>query len=280
MLALIHDGLTAFRRVGGAEGSRIVPDLALSVPEPAAGGRAYTFRLRPGLRYSTGQPVRASDFRHALERVFALKSDGRFFYDGIVGASACTKRPKRCDLSRGIVANDAARTVTFRLTSPDPDLPQKLALPFAFAVPRSAPAHSEVTSPLPATGPYVMASYVPKRQLRLARNPRFREWSHAAQPDGYADEIVVRLGVPEAQQTAQVESGAADLAHEPSSDDLERLRPLHSSQMPSNPTPNTRYLYLNVRSRPFDDVRVRRALNYAVDREQLVALLAGRTEHR
>jgi YVTN family beta-propeller protein len=275
VLALAHDGLTAFRRVGGAEGSRIVPDLALSVPEPAAGGRAYTFRLRPGLRYSTGQPVRASDFRRALERVFALESSGRFFYDGIVGASACTKRPKRCDLSHGIVANDAARTVTFRLTTPDPELMQKLALPFASAVPRGAPRLSAITSPLPATGPYRVASHVPGRQLRLVRNPRFREWSHAAQPDGYADEIVVRLGVPEAKQTAQVESGAADLAPEPSSDDLERLRPLHSSQVKPSPTPNTRYLYLNVRSRPFDDVRVRRALNYAVDREQLVALSGG-----
>ncbi len=270
-LSLVHDGLTAFRRVGGAEGSRLVPDLAVSLPEPAAGGRTYTFRLRNGIRYSTGEPVRASDFRRALERVFALQSDGRYLYERIVGASACTKRPKQCDLSRGIVTDDGSRTVTFRLTSPDPDLPQKLALPFAFAVPRSAPAHSEVTSPLPATGPYVMASYVPGRQLRLVRNPRFREWSHAAQPDGYPDEIVVRLGVPAAKLAAQVENGTADraqLGEDVSGEVLERLRQQHAGQVHESTRNQTNYLYLNVRRPPFDDPRVRRALNHAVDREQ------------
>ncbi len=276
VLLLAHDGLTAFRQVGGAEGSRLVPDLAVSLPEPAAGGRAYTFRLRDGIRYSTGEPVRASDFRRALERVFALKSNGRYLYERIVGASACTERPKQCDLSAGVVANDGSRTVTFRLTAPDPDLPQKLALPFAYAVPRSTPSRSAVTTPLPATGPYVIASYVPKRQVRLVRNPHFREWSHAAQPDGYPDEIVVRLGVPAEKLAAQVETGTADLANALRGEDTERLRPMYASQVHESPGVSTSYLYLNVRAPPFDDPRVRRAFNYAVDREQLVALDPGR----
>ena len=61
------------------------------------------------------------------------------FYQGIVGGDACAKTPKSCDLSKGIVADDAAGTVTFHLTAPDPDFLQKLALPFGYAVPTGTP---------------------------------------------------------------------------------------------------------------------------------------------
>ena len=71
----------------------------------------------------------------AIEREFTVPGPVGSFYQGIVGGDACAKTPKTCDLSKGIVADNAAGTVTFHLTGPDPDFLQKLALPFGYAVP-------------------------------------------------------------------------------------------------------------------------------------------------
>ena len=68
IVSLAYDGLVAYRRVPGAGGNTIVPDLAASVPQPTDGGRTYTFQLRPGLRFSDGTPVRPEDFRASIQR--------------------------------------------------------------------------------------------------------------------------------------------------------------------------------------------------------------------
>jgi YVTN family beta-propeller protein len=129
-LILTNDGLMGFRRAGGSDGARLVPDLATALPTPTDGGRTYTFELRRGRRYSTGALVRPADFRRAIERAL-LVNPGYYGFSDIVGAAACLKTPKRCDLSHGIVADPIANTVTFHLTTPDPDLLYQLALPGA-----------------------------------------------------------------------------------------------------------------------------------------------------
>jgi len=274
LLSLTNDGLTAFKRVGGREGAGVVPDLATSIPEPTESGTIYTFQLRPGLRYSTGAPVRATDFRRALERVFELRST-TYPYEGIVGAEDCLRRRASCDLSRGVVADNGARTVTFHLTEADPDLPAKLALPFAFAVPSDTPSRDTGRHPLPATGPYMVASYVPGRQARLVRNPHFREWSRAARPGGYPDEIVIRLGVSETARQRAVAHGEADVADLLPATDLGVLRARYGSRLHLNPRPGTFFVFLNTRRAPFDDIRVRRAVNYAVDRNDVARAFGG-----
>ena len=192
-LNLTGDGLTAYRRVAGTDGAELVPDLAVSIPTPADDGRTYTFQLRRGVRYSTGEPVGPGDFRRAVERYYRLGPASAPYYDAIVGAAACRRRPDACDLSRGIVADDAANTVTIHLARPDPNLVHNLALPFAHAVAPSAPPTEVTRRGLPATGPYMVAGYRPGRELRLVRNPRFQEWSRAARPDGYPDEILLTV---------------------------------------------------------------------------------------
>lgn len=272
---LTSDGLTGYRRVGGSAGARLVADLADALPEATAGATSYRFRLRPRLRYSTGAIVKASDFRRALERVFALRSPGAGLYAGIVGAAACNAKPARCDLSRGIVADDRARTITFRLATPDPELPYKLALPFAVPVPASAP-RTHVARPLPGTGPYRVAS-VGKRELKLVRNPYFHEWSRAARPDGYADAIVVRLLQPTEKEVRAVDADRLDWAAlgTSSSQLLGELRVRRAGQTHVNPWNATNFIVMNTRLKPFDDLRVRRAVAYAADRNAWVALAGG-----
>ena len=72
------------------------------------------------------------------------------------------------------------------------------------------PARDTGTQPLPATGPYVIADYRPTSVLRLVRNPYFHEWSQAAQPDGYPDEIVLRIGGDSKSAVDDVLGGKGD----------------------------------------------------------------------
>jgi YVTN family beta-propeller protein len=114
-LDLAYDGLVAYRRVGGPSGNALVGDLAESVPRPTDRGRTYVFRVRPGVRFSTGAPVRPTDVRHSFERLLRiLERVGPAglppWRNYIVGADRCTA--SHCDLSTGIAADDASGTVT------------------------------------------------------------------------------------------------------------------------------------------------------------------------
>ncbi|MFZ0088705.1 MAG: ABC transporter substrate-binding protein, partial [Solirubrobacteraceae bacterium] len=276
LLGMTNDGLVTFKHVGGSDGTALVPDLATSLPTPFDGGRTYTFTMRNGIRYSTGQPVRADDVRASIERLFRLGSPGTGFYNDILGSGGC--RPTRCRLGRGIVTDDRAGTVTFHLISPDPEFLYKLSLPFAYVLPRGSPIRDTGTHPLPATGPYMIASYRPGHELRLIRNPDFHEWSNAAQPDGYANAIIWELAVSPDRAVAAVEHGRADWLL-----DYGALPPARrnaaqigfAGQLHVNPALQTDYVVLNVRVRPFDDIRVRRAVNFALNRASAVQLYGG-----
>ena len=92
---LTRDGLVTYNHVPGPDGTQLVPDLAINLPAPTDGGTSYTFRLRAGIRYSDGRPVRASDFRLALERVLRLRSSESAAFGDVLGANACTRRRVR-----------------------------------------------------------------------------------------------------------------------------------------------------------------------------------------
>jgi YVTN family beta-propeller protein len=272
-LRMTGDGLVALNQVSGLAGAQPVPDLATSLPSPTDGGHTYTFLLRPGIRYSTGRPVQATDFRSTFERDYALGSlvgyNNVNDYNEIVGGAQCRKRPKRCDLSRGIVADDAAHTVTFHLVRPDPDFLYKLAFPAAYVLPSGTPRRPAGTHPLPATGPYMIASYRPRSLLRFVRNPYFHEWNRAAQPAGYPDRIDIRIGGTSDEAIRDVVDGKADilwLAEPWTPLQLSRLELRYRSQLHSNPRPNVQALFLNTRVPPFDRLDARKAVNFAVDR--------------
>jgi YVTN family beta-propeller protein len=280
LLGMTNDGLVTLKHVGGSTGTQLLPDLSLTLPSATDAGRTYRFQLRSGIRYSTGAVVDPLDFRRAIERDFKLGSPGAPLYRGIVGGARCAQRPSRCDLSEGILVNEAANTVTFRLVAPDPDFLHKLTLPYAAAVPAGVSAREVSQRPIPATGPYMIDSYVPGQHLRLVRNPYFREWSNAAQPDGYVDRIVFRLGVDPNRAVTAIERGQADygiydVPFAPPGNRLHELVTRYPAQVHVNPLPEVHYFIMNTRVPPFDDIRVRRALNYAIDRNVLVELNGG-----
>jgi YVTN family beta-propeller protein len=271
LLSVTSDGLVGFKRVGGVEGNTLVPDLATALPVPTNGGRTYTFQLRPGLRFSNGRIVKASDVRFTFERVFNASSPGLGFYTGIVGGRACARNPGRCDLASGVVVDDAARTVTFRLREPDPDFLYKLALPLAFVVPSGTPLPG--AHPVPGTGPYRIQRYQRGLLIRLTRNRHFRTWSSTAQPQGIPDVIELR-GRSGPRALADVVNGRADVSEAPD-DRLDDLRTRYPAQVHITPRPATLLVQLNTTRPPFDNLAARRAVAFAVDRVRLVERASG-----
>jgi peptide/nickel transport system substrate-binding protein len=278
VLSMTNDGLVGFRRVAGGGGVQLVPDLAVSVPAPTDAGKTYTFQVRAGVHYSDGTLVQPEDFKRAIERALALGQKSEFpAFGNIIGANRCTAR-RPCKLDAGIVVDRRTRTVTFKLRKPDPELPPALASPGAFAVPPGTPAHDIGDHPIPATGPYRIATFDKKgKRIRLVRNERFTEWSRDAQPDGYPNAISLSWAqLDPARRLAEVERGRADAAigFSPSSgypplskSQVRQLAVSYPSQLHLDAQLATSQFFLNTRVPPFNDVRARRAVNLAFDRQ-------------
>ncbi len=280
VIANTNDGLVGFRRVGGGAGAVVVPDLAIAIPVPTDNGRTYTFQVRRGIRYSTGGTVKPSDFRSSLERALEVPGGpAGYFLTSIVGAAHCISAPSTCSLKGGVVADDAAGTVTIHLTRPDWSLLDELSLPFADAVPAGTPAPAN-NRPVPATGPYQVTAYTPDHQLTLTRNPHYRPWSEQAQPEGFPDRMTWYLSLPTARQAAMVAHGSLDVAlGDPQNPGLDPVIARLATQFPDQAHIYTRvqiYAFLlDTRKPPFNNVLARRAINFAIDRRKARLALGG-----
>jgi peptide/nickel transport system substrate-binding protein len=91
LLIMTHDGLTGFAHQGGTAGTKVVPDLATSLPAPTNSGKTCKFDIRKGIKFSNGQALKPSDFVTTFERQFTVPGPTTF-YSGIVGASKCTAK--------------------------------------------------------------------------------------------------------------------------------------------------------------------------------------------
>jgi peptide/nickel transport system substrate-binding protein len=273
LMVNVYDGLLAYKRVGGTAGTTILPDLALSLPAVTNGGRTYRFELRR-VRYADGTPLRASDVRHSFERVLRLQSPGAAYYAGIRGADRCS--PRGCDLAHGIVTDDTRGTVVFHLTRPDPDFTAKLSLSFAWILPASVGTRPMGPRAAPGTGPYRIATYTPGKRIVLVRNPHFRVWAPEVQPRGNAERIEVEHVDTVTAALRRLSSFRPDvISIIPTQQEAERALVRNPARIRSVAAPNAGavYMYMNTRVAPFDDVRVRRALNYAVDHARLAQLI-------
>ena len=220
-------------------------------------------------------PVRASDLRRGLERLYSLNSQQALYYLALQGAAECTQRPAACDLSHGVITDDRTGTIILRLTHPDPDLLFKLTLPTAWPVPPGTPRTHLAPRPVPSTGPYQVAQFIPGRRLLLVRNKRFREWSRAAQPDGYPDRIDIRMDNNPSHRVQAVQRGDSDLALEIAGVNLAPLRIRFTSQLRLDTQPDTSFLSFNLQRPPFSNALARRAVNLAIDRSAVARGLSG-----
>jgi len=277
LLINTHDGLVGFAHVAGLAGTKIVPDLATSIPTPTNGGKTYVFHIRRGIKFSNGQTLEPSDFVTTFERQFTVPGGNPGFYSEIVGTSKCST--KGCNLSQGVVPNNKNYTLTINLTAPDPELMDQLSLPFAYAVPANTSMHLTGNKVPPGTGPYMWKSYNPNTEAVLVRNPYFHVWSKLAQPAGYPNEIIEKYGLPVSDEVTEVENGEADEVFDGDqipSDDLSTLNsPKYASQVHVNTLTADWYMALNTQRPPFNNLMARQAINYAANRSAYVKIAGG-----
>jgi peptide/nickel transport system substrate-binding protein len=268
--------LIGYAHVGGPGGATLVPYLARALPRISADGKTYTLTLRRGLRYSNGAPVRASDFKATIERDYQLDSAGAVFFDNIVGASDYAQT-KQGDIS-GIVANDASGRITIHLNEPEGDFENVLATLFAAPVPANTPLKDMSNNPIPATGPYVIKTHLVNKQIVEVRNPRFRAAVFDGNvPAGNPDKVTWNVVGDDAVALRDVISGKDDWMgyHQIPTESLASVQQRYPDRLRVFTPANTYYFFMNTREPPFDDVRVRRAVNYAIDRQALVRLVGG-----
>ncbi len=272
-----YDGLLGFKYADGAGSFEIVPDLATALPVQSNGGKTLTFTLRSGIKFSNGAPVTVADVKASFERIFKVSSPtAGSFYNGIVGAAACLSKPATCKLDKGVVVNAAKNSVVINLVAPDEAILSKLAVPHAAINPASSPAKDAGTAPIPTTGPYMFKSYDPNKLLVMVRNPFFKEWSHDAQPAAYSDEIDYQFGLTPTAQVTAVENNQANWVYDPiPADRLNEIGTKYASQAHVNPLTAMWYLPMNVNIAPFNNVKARQAVNYALDRAAMVKIFGG-----
>jgi len=278
LLINTHDGLVGFAHVGGLPGTKIVPDLATSIPQPTNGGKTYVFHIRRGIKFSNGQTLTPQDFVTTFDRQFTVPGPTSFYSD-FVGASSCSTKGCNLEKAGGVVPNNSAYTLTINLTTPDPELMDQLSLPFAYAVPANTSPKLTGNSVPPGTGPYMWKSYNPNTEAVLVRNPYFHVWSKVAQPNGYPNEIIEKYGLQVSDEVTEVENGEADEVFDGDqipSDQLTTLNsPTYASQVHVNTLTADWYMALNTTRPPFNNLKARQAINYAANRTAYVKIAGG-----
>ena len=206
------------------DGWRLVPEVAAGPPSVSADGLSQTFRIRSGFRFSPplNAPVTADTFRHTIERalspVLGFRGDGIAYLPEIEGVAGY--RAGRAAHVSGLSAH--GDTLTIRLTSPVPDLAERLALPQFCAVPAGTPvAPDGLARPMPSAGPYYVSAYFPGEALVVKRNPNYR----GPRPHRL-DAIVYEFGVKAEDSVRRVERNASEVLEDfsPSCDRTARWR--------------------------------------------------------
>jgi peptide/nickel transport system substrate-binding protein len=278
MYQYVYDGLVTFKHAAGDEGFKIVADLAEEMPAPQNDGKTYVFKLRKGIKFSNGQDLTTKDVVASFQRIFKVSTPtAGSFYNGIVGADACLKTPATCTLDGGVVADEAAGTVTINLVAPDAEFFDKMAVPHGVILPADTPAKDMGNTPIPGTGPYMFSAYDPNKELVAVRNPYFKEWSKDANPDGYPDQIRYDFGLTQEAQITAIENGQADWTlDQPPPDRLAEMGTKYKSQVHINTLTAMWYVPMNVNIPPFNNLKARQAVNYAIDRNVTVKLFGGK----
>jgi len=272
----IWTGLMGYKHASGPAGAELVPYLAESMPTISAGGKTYKFTLRKGLKYSDGSPVKASDFQYSIERDFKMDSPGVGFYSDIVGVSGSNgfAETKKGHIT-GIVSDDAARTITINLTQPRGDFLYILALEFSHFVPQGTPASDQSTHPIPATGPYMLQSYVPSRSFVVVRNPNYNN-QIPTMPSGAPDKVVGKIITDPVASYQQVVSNKSDYDFNPVPNDrLPEAQSKYKDQLRIYTNANTYYYALNNKIPPFNNIDARKAVQRAIDPGAIISGIYG-----
>ena len=271
--------LLTYKHAKGEDGTQVVPGLADAMPDVSADGKTYKLKLRPNMKYSDGTLIKASDFTYAIQRLFKADSGGSVFYEDIVGATeyAAGKAPT----ISGIVTNDATGDITISLNGANGTFTELLGLMFAAPVPPTTPLDKDATnSPPPSSGPFMITKVEAPQTLTMERNPNFKTVKDAGATevaDANVDKITVTQNKSNSAQVTGVEQNTVDfMTDPPDADRLAEVKAKFASRFRLEDSINTYYFWMNTQTAPFNDLKVRQAINYAIDPEALNRVFGGR----
>lgn len=278
---LIYRTLTTFRAAPGKKGSEIVPDLATDLGRSSDGGRTWTFTLKPGLVYEDGTPIRARDIKYNVERSFAPDLAGGPDYAQRYLAEAEGYAGPLDGKHLDSIRTPDDRTIVFALRRPVAEFSYTVTLPTFSPVPESREKGVQYDLRPFSSGPYRIESYARGKKLVLVRNTH---WDAATDPvrKAYPDRIVVIQGLKGGQiddriiESAGVDASAVEWSDlQPSSVAKVLPKPEIRQRLSAERTGCTDMLALNTSRAPFDDPKLRQAMQYAVDKEAQVTANGG-----
>jgi len=258
--------LVGYPDADGAAGSQLqAGDATTGLPVISPDGKTYTFTIKPGIKYSDGATLKASDFAYEINRVASpvMQSGAIPFLADIVGFQNVVNN--KAKTVSGVVAK--GNTLTIHLTERDGALLSKLAMPFFCAVePSKTPIDPNGVTTLPGAGPYYIASRTIGKQLVLKKNPYYKGNRPAR-----SSTIVFTMNTNQQQTYLQVSNGtyAADpsgLDDPTAAASLVQKYGLNKGRIFVHPLVETDYLAMNTQESTFGTAAARRAANYAVDR--------------
>jgi peptide/nickel transport system substrate-binding protein len=293
--SLLVRTLVGYNHVGGAAGNALVPDLATSVPKPTNGGTRYTFTLKSGVRFGppVSRDITSADIRYALERAARPKNGAQYgFYYAVIKGWDTYAAGKSKSIA-GIKTPDK-KTVVFDLTAPSGDFPYRLAMSAAGPIPQEVakcyegqPGKYGLT--VVSSGPYMIEgsddadassckalkpfSGFSETQLVLVRNPEYKASTDSTKarennPDRF--EFLVNTNLDDIyNKTARGEY--QDQYASPSPKVIRQYQTDANKRkyLKINSGDQTNYITMNLTQPPFDDLAVRRALNWVMDRGAL-----------
>jgi ABC-type transport system substrate-binding protein len=254
-------------------GTEIIPSLADSYTV-SPDGLTYTFRLNPRAKFTNGRKVSAADVKYSIERAVNPKTQGpgAGFFHSIVGADKMTDGSQTT--MAGIESVDDA-TIKFTLSQPDATFLNVLALNFASAVPKEVvEAEGADFGKKPVgSGAYTLKEWVNGQRLVFVRNPDY------FRPRPNLDQFTIEIGQEPLVAILRLQKGEIDIAGDgiPPAKYLEMKNSPDSAKMiVDRDQLETSYITINTTKRPLDDVRVRKAINMAINKERIVKIINGR----
>lgn len=265
VVRLMFRGLIAYDAKTG-----LVPDQARDW-QVTPDGRTWTFHLLDGVRFSNGREVGAEDYVYSFQRLLTptTGSPGQTYLLNIAGAPEFAAG--KTNRVAGLSAPDQ-RTLVIQLLEPQFTFRYVLAMVFAAVVPHEVIEKSgkEFNSHLVGTGPYRLVQRERSIRTILDRNPFYI--GH----DGYVDGMEIQFGPDPTLLSMMLERGNIDRTEASPAEAVRFLRdPKLKSWVQSVDTVSTDYLFMNTEVKPFNDVRVRRAMNHALNKERLIRLVAA-----
>ena len=252
----------------------LIPSLAESF-QVSPDGLTYTFKLRTGVKFSNGREVVADDVKYSIERAVDPKTQGPgagFFgaidgFDAMSAGSATT--------ISGIQTPDPA-TVIFHLTRPDATFLHVMAINFASVVPKEAveAAKGDFGKQPVGSGPFTLADWTIGQRLVFQKNP-----DYFMKDTPHVDSFTVEVGQEPLVALLRLQKGEVDIAGDgiPPAKYLEmKNAPANAGLIVDGQQLQTGYVTMNTQMKPFDDIKVRQAINMAINKDRIVRIINGR----